>query len=62
MGDGTQPVTMRVFADQAGTLTLGLEAGGQIFPVTATVEAGWNNVVFDVSSAANYGSTRPMTH
>ena len=25
VGDGTQPVTMRVFADQAGTLTLGLE-------------------------------------
>ena len=46
MGDGTQPVTMRVFADQAGTLTLGLEAGGPTIQLSETVEAGWNNVVF----------------
>ena len=44
VGDGTQPVTMRVFADQAEHLDAGLEAGGPKIELSETVEAGWNNV------------------
>ena len=62
VGDGTQPVTMRVFADQAGTLTLGLEGNAPKIELSETVEAGWNNVVFDVSSAAAADPSKAVMH
>ena len=62
VGDGTQPVTMRVFADQAGTLTLGLEGDAPKIELSETVEAGWNNVVFDVSSAADADPSKAVMH
>ena len=62
VGDGTQPVTMRVFADQAGTLTLGLEGDAPKIELSETVEAGWNNVVFDVSSAADADHSKAVMH
>ena len=62
VGDGRQPVTMRVFADQAGTLTLGLEGDAPKIELSETVEAGWNNVVFDVSSAADADPSKAVMH
>ena len=43
-------------------LTLGLEAGGPTIQLSETVEAGWNNVVFDVSSAAGTGHSKAVVH
>ena len=52
IGDGTDPVTMRVFAEQPGTLTLSLYGPSGVFNApTATLIQGWNDVSFDVSAA-----------
>ena len=53
---------MRVFADQAGTLTLGLEGDAPKIELSETVTAGWNNVVFDVSSAATADPNKAVLH
>ena len=53
VGNGTAPVTMRVFADQDGSLSLELVEPNtdNVYAVTETVAAGWNNVSFDLSGA-----------
>jgi hypothetical protein len=52
IGDGTEPITMRVYAEQDGTLSLELEAtGATAFKQVVTVTEGWNNVSMDVSGA-----------
>ena len=54
IGDGSQPITMRVFADQAGDLNLELEADGAApYIMNLPVKAGWNDLSFDVSGADN---------
>jgi hypothetical protein len=52
IGDGSAPITMRVFADQDGNLNLELEADGQAsYIMNSFVTAGWNDLSFDVSGA-----------
>ena len=52
IGDGTAPITMRVYAEQAGTLSLELEsAGATAFKQVVSVNQGWNDVSMDVSTA-----------
>jgi Ca2+-binding RTX toxin-like protein len=52
IGDGSQPITMRVLADQAGNLNLELEADGATpYIMNLPVTAGWNDLSFDVSGA-----------
>jgi hypothetical protein len=54
IGDGSLPITMRVFAEQDGALQLELEVEGQDnFVVSQNVTQGWNDVSFDVSGAAD---------
>ena len=47
------PITMRVYAEQDGSLTLKLEslAGDNFSTDPVAVSKGWNNVSFDVSDA-----------
>ena len=50
--DGSQPITMRVFADPDGDLNLELEADGSgAYIAESAVTAGWNDLSFDVSGA-----------
>ena len=51
IGNGTSPITMRVYAEQDGNLNLELEAPGQAYIMNQVVTQGWNDVVFDVSGA-----------
>jgi hypothetical protein len=52
IGDGSAPVTMRVYADQDGNLNFELEADGQTpVIINKAVVAGWNSLSFDVISA-----------
>ena len=45
IGDGTSPVTMRVYAEQDGNLNLELEADGVApYIMNQTVTQGWNDV------------------
>jgi 1,4-alpha-glucan branching enzyme len=54
IGDGSAPVTMRVFADQDGNLNFELEADGQTpVIINKAVVAGWNSLSFDVSAHAD---------
>jgi hypothetical protein len=53
IGDGSAPVTMRVYADQDGNLNFELEADGQTSVIiNKAVVAGWNSLSFDVSAHA----------
>ena len=50
LGDGTAPLTMRVYAEQDGNLNLELEADGQgPAVVNLAVTQGWNDLSFDFS-------------
>ena len=52
IGDGSEAITMRVYAAQDGNLNLELEANGETaYIVNETVTQGWNDVSFDVSGA-----------
>ncbi|MCP4879058.1 MAG: hypothetical protein GY905_00810, partial [Gammaproteobacteria bacterium] len=52
IGDGSDPVTMRVYAEQDGSLTLTLSGEGKEYNTpTASVSQGWNDVSFAVSGA-----------
>ena len=52
IGDGSEAITMRVYALEDGDLNLELEATGETaFIVNETVTQGWNTVSFDVSGA-----------
>jgi hypothetical protein len=55
IGDGSAPVTMRVYADQDGNLNFELEADGQTpVIINKAVVAGWNSLSFDVSGSCSY--------
>ena len=43
-------------------MTLGLEGDAPKIELSETVEAGWNNVVFDVSSAAAADPSKAVMH
>ena len=52
MATVSDPITMRVFAEQDGDLNLELEAtGADPFIMNLPVTAGWNDLSFDVSGA-----------
>ena len=62
LGDGSQAITMRVYANQDGNLNLELEdgdpnAGGSAAIVNQTVTEGWNTVTFDFSGVADASAT-----
>ena len=52
IGDGSDPVTMRVYAEQDGNFRLELEADGQApYTYRQWVQEGWNDLSFDLSGA-----------